>query len=323
MKLIAYDFDGTVYKGDSSVDFYKYCFKKNKKIIKYWPKQIWYAFLYIVGIKTKTEMKQTFFSFLKDIDTQKMVTSFWKEHEENLKGWYLQKKHQKDIIISASPEFLLEPVCKKIGVQELIASKVDCKTGKFLTENCFGEEKVNRLREWNKDIVISEMYTDSTSDEPMVKLAKQGYMVIKDTIIPYDQYQPPMIKKIKKTFGNPQFFRFIFVGGLNTCNGIFLAYLFSLIIENATIAFMAGYLASLVACYFLNSYITFHDKQLSFKKFIQLCISYIPNFLIQTISVWIFIDILHFHKLVAYIVAAIVGIPITYLALLILPFKKK
>ena len=30
MKLIAYDFDGTIYDGDSSYDFYKFCFKKNK-----------------------------------------------------------------------------------------------------------------------------------------------------------------------------------------------------------------------------------------------------------------------------------------------------
>ena len=35
MKIVAYDFDGTIYDGDSSVDFYKFCFKKKKSISKY------------------------------------------------------------------------------------------------------------------------------------------------------------------------------------------------------------------------------------------------------------------------------------------------
>ena len=38
MKLYLYDFDGTIYDGDSSVDFFKYCLKKNPKIKKMLPK---------------------------------------------------------------------------------------------------------------------------------------------------------------------------------------------------------------------------------------------------------------------------------------------
>ena len=35
-----YDFDETIYDGDSSVDFYFFCLRKNKKVLKQLPEQI-------------------------------------------------------------------------------------------------------------------------------------------------------------------------------------------------------------------------------------------------------------------------------------------
>ena len=63
-----YDFDGTIYDGDSSVDFYFYCLKKNKKILLCLPIQLYGLLLYILGIKDKTFFKEKFFSFLKKIN---------------------------------------------------------------------------------------------------------------------------------------------------------------------------------------------------------------------------------------------------------------
>ena len=48
------------------------------------------------------------------------------------------------------------------------------------------------------------------------------------------------------------------------------------------------YLTSLIISYLLNSFITFKDYDLSFRKFIMLCVSYIPNFLIQFLLLLIF-----------------------------------
>ena len=41
-----YDFDGTIYDGDSSIDFYLFCLKKNIKLLRYIPGQVLYAILY-------------------------------------------------------------------------------------------------------------------------------------------------------------------------------------------------------------------------------------------------------------------------------------
>lgn len=59
----------------------------------------------------------------------------------------------------------------------LIASNVDKRTGKFLSPNCFGEEKVVRLDKEVKSYIINEFYSDSMSDLPLAKIALKSYKV--------------------------------------------------------------------------------------------------------------------------------------------------
>ena len=127
--------------------------------------------------------------------------------------------------------------------------------------------------------------------------------------------------KIINMFTDKKFILFIIVGCINAINGILLSAIYSTFL-NSNIAFVFGYLTSLFVSYLLNSYITFKDKNLTINKFIKFCISYIPNFLVQLICVLIFINILHINKVITYTIAAIIGVPITYLLLVIFTFKK-
>ena len=43
-----YDFDGTIYDGDSTVDFYVFALKKKPSLISYGPKQAWGFLLYLL-----------------------------------------------------------------------------------------------------------------------------------------------------------------------------------------------------------------------------------------------------------------------------------
>ena len=63
------------------------------------------------------------------------------------------------------------------------------------------------------------------------------------------------------------------------------------------------------------------QEKLSFTKFIKFGISYIPNFIIQNIVVIITFNILGLHKLIAYCLAAIIGIPVTFILLKFFAFK--
>ena len=93
--MIVYDFDKTIYDGDSSIDFYLYCLKKNPRIICLLPKQVIYFILYKLKIKTKIEFKACFFSFVKYVKNVDLtVNEFWVKNIQKIKPWYL-KKHKK------------------------------------------------------------------------------------------------------------------------------------------------------------------------------------------------------------------------------------
>ncbi len=175
-----YDFDGTIYHGDSTVDFYKYCIRKRPKVLLYLPETIFYGIGFILKIIKKVTFKEHFYHFLKVIDTEKMVDDFWKEHIKNIYPWYYEKHQDTDIFISASPDFLLRPLLLKLGVTKLIASKVDPKDGTYDGENCWGEEKVRRLYAEYKITECDEFYSDSYSDTPLANIAKKAYHITKD-----------------------------------------------------------------------------------------------------------------------------------------------
>lgn len=178
-----YDFDKTIYNGDSSIDFFFYILFRNWKIIKYVPKYIVAVFDYKTDKISKKEMKEIFFSFLKDIkEIDIYIEKFWTKNYRKIKKWYLLKEHDKDIIISASPEFLIKPIEKKLKVKAVIATKVDKNTGDFLSNNCYGEEKVKRLYEIYPKVKIENAYSDSKSDIPILNLAKNKYIVKRNKI---------------------------------------------------------------------------------------------------------------------------------------------
>lgn len=132
--------------------------------------------------------------------------------------------------------------------------------------------------------------------------------------------QMNVIEKIKKIFFNKEFILFIIIGVINTFNGVVFSFIYSSLL-NENLAFVLGYISGLIVSYILNSYITFKEK-LSFTKFIKFAISYIPNFVIQNIVVIITFNILGLHKLIAYCLAAIIGIPVTFILLKFFAFKK-
>lgn len=173
-----FDFDGTIYHGDSSFDFVKFCFKKYPKTRKNIPSILWYGVGYGLRMVKKKAFKEKLFSMVSKIeDLDKAVVDFWEIHEKNIHKWYMKKKQSTDVIISASPEFLLEPICKKLGVECMMATKVDKKTGTFDGENCHGKEKVDRFYAKYPNGEIDEFYSDKYCDTPLAKLAKKAYIV--------------------------------------------------------------------------------------------------------------------------------------------------
>lgn len=128
------------------------------------------------------------------------------------------------------------------------------------------------------------------------------------------------IKKVKNIFISKQFIIFIIIGIINTFNGTVFSYIYSSFL-NVTIAFLPGYISGLIISYILNSFITFKET-LSFRKFIKFAISSIPNFIIQYIVV-IVCSTFGIQKLFAYLLAAVIGVPITFLLMKFFTFNTK
>ena len=62
---------------------------------------------------------------------------------------------------------------------------------------------------------------------------------------------------------------------------------------------------------------------MGFVRYVKFFISYIPNFLIQTVIVGLFDVFTDFPAIIAYITAAVIGIPVTFILMKIFAFKKK
>lgn len=178
-----YDFDHTIYKSDSTVDFYFFCIKKHPHIVCFLPIQIKGILFYKLGKYTKEQMKEDFFSFLKGIrNIDCDIEEFIEKNCYKISKWYLDAQLPSDVIISASPRFLIEKFSEKSTGFTVIASEVNKKTGKFESKNCYGKEKVTRFQERFGNEKIDSFFSDSDSDLPMAQLAMKAYKVEKNQI---------------------------------------------------------------------------------------------------------------------------------------------
>ena len=251
------------------------------------------------------------------------VAAFWAAHRRKIKPWYLDARRPDDVVISASPEFLLAPMCRELGIGTLMASRVDAHTGAYDGENCHGAEKVRRFYEAYPANSVEKFYSDALSDAPMAEIAGEAFVVQGDARIPWAEYRPSTLQKLKKMFFSPEFFRFLVIGVVNTFNGVLFAWLYSDLLHlQENVAFVAGYLTSLLINYVLNSLYTFHEK-LAFSRLWKFAVSYVPNFLIQNACVFVFFNLLGWPNLAAYIIAAVIGVPLTFLMMKVFTFKKR
>lgn len=319
-----YDFDKTIYDGDSTADFIKYCAKHHKKTFVTLIPTAWAFLLYVLGIYTKTQFKEKMYGFLRyipDIDTA--VERFWDESEKNILDYYNSQKSDDDIIISASPEFLLRPICNRLGITRLIASKVDKHSGRYDGENCWGAEKVLRLESEYGISRCDNFYSDSFSDTPLADIAERAFIVRRNTLTPWGEYTKSTAEKLKGILFSPEFLMFVIIGFICTICNVGFSAIFNLVITDTTLAFFPGYLSANIVSYILNSTLTFKQR-LNLMKYVKYFVSYIPNFIIQTLVVFAYSSLFpNAPGVIAYAVAAVIGLPVTFIIMKIFTFAKK
>ena len=329
MKLYLYDWDGTIYDGDSSVDFLFYCIKKNKKLFWFFIKKIPYFLKYIFKLISTTEFKEEIFSFLKTIkNIDSYVDDFWKQNKHKVKNFYLDKKHDKDIIISASPEFLLKPICEELGIKELIASDVNKKTGKFNRPNCRSNEKVIIFRKKYPKAIIMEMYSDSMHDKPLLELAKKSYVVKKDKIIDYKTYKPNIVKRFWNWgwsiyHKNEELWNYLIVGGLTTLVSI-VSYKLFLAINHYLIANILSWFIAVIFAYITNRLFVFKSKNHNkLNEFVKFTGSRLITLLVETGLLYLLIDLINLDEFWSKVIGQIIVLVLNYILSKLIVFKTK
>lgn len=188
--LNVYDFDNTIYDGESIFDFFLFCLKKQPSLVRYIPLMVNTLAQYKLCRITAEELTEKaekymgrFFSGFED--TQGLIKEFWDKNIGKIKPFYLQNHREDDVIITASWDALIAEACKRLGIHEYIASEIDKETFriKFL---CYRDNKVHAFREKYRGKKVDSFYTDSKNDLPMMKIAERAYIVKGGKVKKYD-----------------------------------------------------------------------------------------------------------------------------------------
>ena len=190
MELALFDFDGTVTSKDSFGDFLLFCVGKRKfywGMLKMSPVLIAYILGFVPNYKAKQALVKYFF---KGWATDQFEECSRKYSEKKLPKiikrtalerirWHKKQGH--DIaIVTASFESYLKSWTDEYEIT-LIATQLEMTaqklTGQFATPNCYGSEKIRRVKErYNLDHYnVIYAYGDSKGDLELLALADKSY----------------------------------------------------------------------------------------------------------------------------------------------------
>ena len=188
--LALFDFDGTITTDDSLIKFIRFVVGDVKTMWGMFllsPMLATYKLKLIPNHKAKQWMLSYFFKGMDEQRFLNVAKEYSLKHiDEILRSkamekivWHKEQGH-KVVVVSASMECWLKPWCNKNGL-DVIATKIEIKegmvTGKFLSKNCYGIEKANKVKEaYNlSDYDYIYAYGDTRGDKELLELADENF----------------------------------------------------------------------------------------------------------------------------------------------------
>lgn len=188
--IAAFDFDGTITKYDTLPYFIYFALSYPKLIastLKMLPSLVLFKLKVITNNVAKEKLFRIFFKgfseekfkFIANHFTHNIAKIVRTEAIEKIK-WH-QKMGHEVIIISASVEIWIKPWAMDQGIETVLGTKLETingkLTGNFTTNNCYGQEKVNRLLENypNRETYTLYAYGDSNGDKNLLELADHAF----------------------------------------------------------------------------------------------------------------------------------------------------
>lgn len=174
-----FDFDNTVYNGESPFDFFLFGLRYRPHTIRYIFTVLYYLVRYkmhnISEEKMEAAMRGYVAEYIRDFNgVPNFAEKFWDRHEHKIKRWYAPRPD--DIFLTANFNVLTDEICRRLGVGDCISSTVDIEHPENISV-IFGAKKVDAYLEKYGDIPIDEFYTDSKYDFALIDLAKKAFWV--------------------------------------------------------------------------------------------------------------------------------------------------
>ena len=181
-----FDFDNTIYNGESMVDFFHFVIKKKEKFKKYEGLVDKLLFLYKHNLLPMKLVKHYINKYSNELDVnvtndkiKSTIDEFWKTHKDKIDKEMIKKISKDDVIMTASVDILIDPIKKELKTKNIYTSITDIEN-KDLKFICYSENKLKKFQEIYKDKFIDELYTDSYADKPLMSISKKVYMVNKE-----------------------------------------------------------------------------------------------------------------------------------------------
>ena len=188
-KIVAFDFDGTLTTKDTLLVFIR--FAKGSK--DFWLGFLRFAHLLVLmklGLypnwKAKQKVFAHFFEGMRIEDFNEFCLRFAQDHQHLLRPKGIEALHQalsdgaEVMIVSASIDNWVKPFFENQSIQ-ILGTQIEVKdgllTGRFLSKNCYGQEKVNRilaLYPHREDYHLTA-YGDSRGDKELLAFADESH----------------------------------------------------------------------------------------------------------------------------------------------------
>ncbi len=188
LKVDIYDFDKTAIPYDSALHYWFWSMAHCPWTLILLPFQLFWGFLMLTKIIPVPTFKKICFNFVRLVNTKKTVKKYWDKHQKDIYPFFLPENRNPDtkvVLISASPDFLIEEIASRLKVDYCIASPHSEKTGHLVGAVCRKEEKVRRFKEYFKgvDVEVESVYSDSLDhDRYIFELGKTCYLTTKGNV---------------------------------------------------------------------------------------------------------------------------------------------
>lgn len=191
--VAAFDFDGTLTRRDTLLEFIKFACGRRRFLCGfalYSPMLVAYKLGLYPNWKAKQRLFAHFFGGMPRTEFARLGRAFAAEVDRMARPQTLRllRRHLEEgaavYVVSASVEEWVRPWCEAQGVRQVLCTRVEADaegrlTGRFLTPNCYGAEKVRRLEAVLPPRSTFRLcaYGDSRSDKELLAYADEGTLV--------------------------------------------------------------------------------------------------------------------------------------------------